>query len=418
MRKIYVWPLVLAFALAGCPSKSPAPPPPVVEEVSAPAEKDNGAVIPKETPPPPASETEISKDGEESAWKKEYADSLEAAVKWLLDNQHEDGRWGHFLPSRPGDIYIGELNSLQAFGVASTALCCMGLLKQPSTREIDAALKKGFEYLVESDEARRVNGTTFYNFWTQAYMLQAFSRGLTDDRLKDLHEGMKKRGKTELRALLALQNLNGGFGYYDFYYKTRHPSGRLATSFGTAAVLVALKEAEAAGFEIPEKNVEIALVFLERLRFPNGAFAYSTTGEYYPQSATAQMRGSIGRNQSGNDALFVWDRLEAEDVKMGMDHFFKEHAFIEIGRCRQYPHEAWYGTAPYYYYFGHYYASRALYHIPEPDRKDYAGKLAGLVVKTQFDDGSFWDFPLYGYARAYGTGFGTLIMSNCRDLLE
>lgn len=48
-------------------------------------------------------------------------------------------------------------------------------------------------------------------------------------------------------------------------------------------------------------------------------------------------------------------------------------------------------------------------------RAEYSDKLADLVVKGQYDDGSFWDYPLYAYAKAYGTGYGALILSNCRD---
>ncbi|MCA8920108.1 MAG: hypothetical protein KDB32_13585, partial [Planctomycetes bacterium] len=79
-----------------------------------------------------------------------------------------------------------------------------------------------------------------------------------------------------------------------------------------------------------------------------------------------------------------------------------------------FPHEAWYATAPYYYYFGHYYASRNVLALKEDIRAEYSNKLAEFVVAGQYDDGSFWDYPLYGYTKPYGTGYGAMILSNLK----
>ncbi|TET32549.1 MAG: hypothetical protein E3J72_19325 [Planctomycetota bacterium] len=353
-----------------------------------------------------------------SMWKPEYQASLDRAVKWLLDNQHKDGRWGHFLPKRPNDIYLGGVNSLKAFGSASSALCCMALLMQPGSEKVNAALRKGYRYLINSPDTARVTGTTFYNIWSHSYMLQAISRGLKDERLKDLHADLKKRGEHELKRLLSLQAPNGGYGYYDFYYKTYRPSGRMANSFCAATAAVAFKEARKAGFEVPEKRIRSALDYIFRMRFPNGAYAYSTPSERYPHGSASKIRGSLGRSQACNNGLIIWDRLKKEDIRKGFENFIEEHEFIEMGRCRQFPHEAWYATAPYYYYYGHYYASRNLDHLPGKVRKSFTEQLTDFIVLTQFDDGSFWDFPLYGYTKAYGTGFGALILSNCRKHLQ
>ncbi len=105
--------------------------------------KDPTEPAAKQVPPKPANGTEKPSEPASTpeklppranAWKPLYQASLDRSVKWLLDNQHDDGRWGHFLPQRPQDIYIGEVNSLKAFGNASSALCCMALLMQPSVR--------------------------------------------------------------------------------------------------------------------------------------------------------------------------------------------------------------------------------------------------------------------------------------------
>jgi hypothetical protein len=187
----------------------------------------------------------------------------------------------------------------------------------------------------------------------------------------------------------------------------------------TSAALVGLKAAKDAGIEIPAHPLKCALDCLERMHLPNGAFLYSTEHKNRPVNRACMIRGSLGRSQGGNCALREWDRLlTANDIEQGFKNFFREHIFIEIGRCRQYPHEAWYATAPYYYYFGHYYASRNLDLLKPEVRLQNAAKLAKCVALSQFDDGSFWDYPLFGYTKAYGTGYGVLIMSNCRKHLK
>jgi hypothetical protein len=52
--------------------------------------------------------------------------------------------------------------------------------------------------------------------------------------------------------------------------------------------------------------------------------------------------------------------------------------------------------------------------LPADIRPRYSDTLADLVVKGQYNDGSFWDYPLYGYTKAYGTGYGILILSNLK----
>jgi hypothetical protein len=188
-------------------------------------------------------------------------------------------------------------------------------------------------------------------------------------------------------------------------------------------VLVGLYEGQQAGISIPDHNISIGVEYNWRMRFPNGAYAYSTGHQYYPQGQASLPRGSLGRSQAGDNALYTWRhlfkdgdprKLTPETLRKQLDYFFKDHVFIEIGRGRQFPHEAWYATAPYYYYFGHYYASRNVLALTDDIRAEYSDKLAEFVVAGQYDDGSFWDYPLYGYTKDYGTGYGLMILNNLK----
>lgn len=364
-----------------------------------------------------AAGTPVKPDEVPVTWK--YQKQLDAAVRWILDNQKAKGDWG-YMSSRPNDIYLGSINSLHVWGNASSALCLMGLMDVPATDEINAAIRKGLKYLIEAPDTPRATMDTFYNVWSHAYMLQAFARAMGDERFADLKPGMRKRAEHELRRLLDHQSLDGGWGYYDFEHRTLRPSGDISTSFTTAAALVALKDAQTADLAVRDRLIEIGVDYVQRNRVPNGAYFYSSGHQYYPLSDANLPRGSLGRSQSGDNALYTWNRqITPEVLQTQLDNFLgPEHVFIEIGRGRQFPHEAWYATAPYYYYFGHYYASRNVLALPVDVRPKYGDKLAELIVDGQYDDGSFWDYPLYGYAKPYGTGYGVIILNNCKKAIE
>lgn len=363
-----------------------------------------------DTPEPPEDEPEAE------PWK--HQDHLDRAVQWILKNQKSKGDWG-YMDERPYDIYLGSINSLHVWGNASTALCCMGLLSQEPTPEIDAALRKGLLYLIDAPDTPRATMTTFYNVWSHTYMIQALCRAATDERFADIKDRMMTRARLELRRLMDHQALDGGWGYYDFRQRTYRPSGEISTPFTTAAALVAIKDGQQAGLPFRDHNVQIGLQYLARHRIPNGAYYYSSGHMYWPQGEANLPRGSLGRSQSGDNALFTWGHTVTQDMlRKQLDTFFKDHVFIEIGRGRQFPHEAWYATAPYYYYFGHYYASRNVLALPEDIRAGYADRLAEFVVAGQYEDGSFWDYPLYGYHKPYGTGYAAVILSNCKQAME
>ncbi len=402
-------PVAALLLLAACsrsgPNNTSEPPPPAPLANNASGGTTTTSTGP-DTPTPNASD-----------WK--YQSNLDRAIRHILDTQREGrGDWGD-MRKRPMDIYLGTWASMHVFGNASTALCCMALMRQPATEEIDTALDRGLNYLIKAPDTPRVTMQVFYNTWAHSYMIQCFTRAASDKRFATIKGKLLERAKLELRRLLQLQGLDGGWGYYDFKYGTYRPSGDISTVFTGAAAMVALKEAREAGLDVPDRNIEAGLSYIESQRIPNGAYFYSSGHKYYPQSQANLIRGSIGRAQSGDNALHTWNRkINTKELQNALDRFFKEHIFIEIGRGRQFPHEAWYATAPYYYYFGHYYASRNVLALPDDVRGKYADRLAKFVVDGQYDDGSFWDYPLYGYSKAYGTGFGALILSNCRDAMR
>lgn len=350
-------------------------------------------------------------------WTHEAA--LQGGIAWILKNQNPKGNWGDIRDRRPADIMLGGLNSLHTFENASAGLCLMALLEAGRTPEIQAALDKGFAWLSNAPLAQRVSGTVFYNMWAHMYVSQAMCMGLKDPTLAKLHDDMRKRCAWEVERLVNLQMLDGGWGYYDFAHNLVHPSGEYSTSFGTASVLLALEDAKAAGFTVPDKVLERGRSILARMAVPNGSWVYSRGWIMSPLGDPSRIEGALCRATASNLAMLGHGpQFTVKKVQTGLDNLFVHHDYPEIARQRQYPHETWFANAPYYYYYGHYYAALSLGRLDPAVQAEYAGKLAAFIGITHDNDGSFWDYPLYGYTKAYGTGYAVRILKLCRDRMK
>lgn len=156
---------------------------------------------------------------------------------------------------------------------------------------------------------------------------------------------------------------------------------------------------------------------LEEMRLPNGVYLYGSDYKYIPRLPANRPKGAVGRTQTVNYALKLWgwDKLDRERLRDGLDLLFADHAFLDMGRKRPIPHESWYQTAGYYYYFDHYYASR-LFEMMEPaDKAEYAPKLVAAVLPHQEPDGSWWDFPMWDFHKPYGTAFAIMTLRRCME---
>jgi hypothetical protein len=304
--------------------------------------------------------------------------------------------------------------SHDAFRVATTALCVMAL-REAGEKE---AHDKGVEYLVTRGEARRDDGPLLYNTWAHTYAVQALSQEMMakSPGANGPDPRLKKAIEQHIKFLTRYETYMGGWNYYDFEAQTQVPSMG-PTSFGTAAGLVALWEAKQAGVEIPQKVVDRSIKRLVEMKAPGGgAYLYSYDLKYRPRLPANRVRGSVGRTQACNYALWLWGagKIDESVVRADLDMFFKEHNYIEMGRKRQFPHESWYQTAPYYYYFGHYYTGRLLEKLGEQGRKEYGPRLADMgILPKQDKDGAWWDYAMWDYHKPYGTAFAVMTLLRC-----
>lgn len=365
--------------------------------------------------PPAASAKPTTAPATRPAERRPTVDAaLRKGVEYLLKSQTKEGAWGTGRETRGFEIVAAVPGSLKSFQVATTALCVMALREAGESGQdprVWAAHKKGLEFLVNNADVRRDNGALLYNVWAHTYGLQCLAieaRHSPDPRIV-------KAAQEHLRKLGGYQTFMGGWDYYDFDVGARAPAAN-PTSFGSAAALVALLEARESKLDVPQPMVDRALKRLEQMRLPNHAYLYSYDLRYIPRLDANQPRGSVGRTQACNYALWVWGRakVDAPQARDGLDFFFREHAYIRMGQKRPMPHESWYQTAPYYYYFGHYYAARLVEKLGHDGKKAYGAKLADVgILPYQGAEGAWWDYAMWDFHKPYGTAFAVMTLLRC-----
>ncbi len=343
-------------------------------------------------------------------------------VRWLVEHQRPDGAWGSFESSRTGEIWLGTQASHAAFGQATTALAAWALLG-PAKQDAGArdAVGRALDQLTRVEPARRVTGDTFYDTWAHTYLVDLAARVVVDDAWAERRAAVRTLLDREVALLLERQSADGGWGYYDFGHSFATPSGHESTSFLTGAALLALDAARQAGVSVDPARIDAALATLRRLRNPDGSYIYGTYLQLYPLHPANKQKGSLGRRLPCDLALVAWAGATPstpakgtaptrEELRQGVKVLREHHLFLQIGRSRPYPHEAWYMTAGYYVLFGRYYAARTLAHLGAGEGDEDAAWLAKLTAADQDADGTWMDFPLYGYHQAYGTAFALLTL--------
>lgn len=349
--------------------------------------------------------------------------SIARGVRFLLDDQRPEGAWGSAEQTKDLNIYAPVPGAHQAFKTAVTGLVVMALveayptLDEATQQEVDASLDRAEAWMLKhAGGVRRAEMDAIYNTWGHSYGLQGLVR-LYDHTPKsdtETRARLREAMQFQVEKLDRYEYLNGGWGYYDFDAHTQVP-GSSPNSFTTATALVALKEAEDVGVEVPRGMVDKAIASVERQRYPDFSYAYGEYLRMRPRYPINRPGGSLGRSQACNYALAVWDRPEVTDevIKTWLNRLYARNGWLSIGRKRPVPHESYFQVAGYFYYYGHFYAALSIKLLPEDDRPYFQDHLAHILLPLQEKDGSWWDYPFYNYHQQYGTAMTVVALTRC-----
>ena len=349
--------------------------------------------------------------------------SIRRGTDFLLTHQNPNGSWGSARLTKELNIYAPLPGAHQAFLAGASTLALSGLIDAADPRpEAAAAIDKAAAWTAaELPKLRRADPTTTYNVWGHAYALRAMSRlyQRESDPAKKADWVRLAQGQVDL--VDRYEDINGGWGYLDVFDEvtTQKPSG-LPTAFTTATVLLAMDQARTTmGVKLDDKLVKHAVAGINYQRTPDFSYTYSFSHRMRPRLDINRPAGSLGRSQACNAALRVFGENAVTDevLTTWADRFLAREGFLSNVRKRPVPHEGQFRIAGYFYYYGIYYFTESVKLLPKEKHAAYAEKLATILLERQEKDGSWWDYPLYDYHQAYGTGYSLMALTWCRNVL-
>ena len=335
-------------------------------------------------------------------------EAIASARAWLLDAQQPDGSW-----LSPADGPPQAAAGPSEFRLAATALAVRALLPLRADEALGArvrpALERGVAF-VHAEHARlraQVRGLVFmdYGVWSRPLLLRLFA---------DLcAAGMAERAEladaaASLVAYLEReQKEDGGWGYYVTSDLSQGAAPATPSmSFTTAGVLLALADARAAGFEVPDALLERGLDLLAATRNADGTFEYWLyPGVPRPGAAV----GASGRGPVCTLALVRGGRARDEELGSACALFSEHRATLAAEAGKILMHCGPGGLGSHYPYFDYAGVAECLERLPAEVRGRRRLELLEVLLAARAEDGSFLDQPLIG--RPIATALALLALS-------
>jgi hypothetical protein len=341
--------------------------------------------------------------------------AIRDGVAFLLRSANPDGSFGGPRNKTMTDLFANA-ETHRSWTAATTGLVVAALLEAHEASPdpaIPPAVRKALGALARWDPMKRPADWDIDNVWGQIYGLLGLARALRAPGLQadPGRPAWESAARSCILALRRYQSPRGGYGYYADADSAWRPEW--ATTFTTAAAVVAMVEAREAGLLVDSATLARAVAAVRRGRLPSGAYTYDvmTIPRRRGIESIDDLRGSLGRIQVCTYArLRAGDRISEEERRAALDLLVREHVWLDCAFRRPVPHEAWYANAAYFYLFAHYYAALVQETLPASDRDRWQGPLRAFVLKARVADGSFWDFYISDHTKPYGTAFAIMTL--------
>jgi hypothetical protein len=350
-------------------------------------------------------------------------ESIRRGVDFLVAHQNKNGSWGSATRTKNLNIYAPIPGAHHAYRAGASGLALSGIIDSADTRpEVIAAIDKAAAWTAaELPKLRRAEQTTTYNVWGHAYGLRAISRLYQRETEPAKKAEWIRLAQEQVDLVNRYEDVNGGWGYLDLFDEltTQKPSG-IPTCFTTATVLLAMDQASSVmGVKLNDKQVKHSIASINYQRTPDFSYTYSFDHRMRPRADINRPAGSLARSQACNAALRKFGEMAVTDAVLTTwaDRFLTREGFLGNVRKRPVPHEGQFKIAGYFYYYGIYYFTESVKLLPKEAHAAYANRLAAILMERQEKDGSWWDYPLYDYHQAYGTGYSLMALAWCRDVL-
>jgi hypothetical protein len=305
----------------------------------------------------------------QSDWEPGTREKVEMGLAWLAGRQNANGSWTNRVGYKLYEEYFGEENE----SVDVTALSCMALVSAgnvPGRGKYGRQVALGVQWLLskvrEEDGYITHAGSRMYSH-AFATLFLAEIYGMT--RQSDI----KPKLKRAVELIVNSQNREGGWRY--------QPIPVDADLSVTVSTLQALRAARNVGVAVPLDTIHRAAQYVARCASPRG-FSYQSSVEY----GVNDTRVSHALTACGLVSLFSAGQYDSPQVRVALRWLPVLQRNLHQGQL--------------HYYYGHYYASQAMYLAGGEHWAAYFPGVRESILSMQKPDGHWLDDVGQTYATA------------------
>ena len=316
---------------------------------------------------------------------REVKTAISQGLEWLATRQNANGSWNCKIGYKLFEDYHGE----DGQDVGVTSLCGMAYLgagHTPNRGRYGKVVARALDYVLscvrEEDGYITSNGSRMYSH-AFATMFLAEAHGTSpraDHRIKL---------KRAVNLIISSQNKEGGWRY--------QPIPVDADLSVTVSTLQALRAARNTGIAVPLDTIERAMNYVKRCARVRG-FSYQAAADYQMNDT----RISYPLSAAGVVALYSAGEYDSKEVRSGLSFLSMASNRLRIGR--------------YHYFYGHYYASQAMYLSELKHQggfREYYARIRDEILDERKDDGGWTD----DVGRTYATAMAIIVLQMPCEIL-
>ncbi|MGE4631448.1 MAG: prenyltransferase/squalene oxidase repeat-containing protein [Planctomycetota bacterium] len=299
------------------------------------------------------------------------------------------------------------------YRVGGTAIVMRSLIETPGWKKQPERLQsitRGLQFLLEQSLLAPRMGVGFsggYDVRDWGH-IEALETLLRMKELGAIPAKAKKPVQTLCKNLietLVKNEIPGGGWNYSRSRRANRPSN--ASPFMTAPAVMALMRARDHGFKFDTAVIERGLDTLEAARLETGAFQYSTNPNRVTGEGFEAVQGACARMAVCETALWLAGRADEDRVRSSVNAFLEHWEWLEKRRAQTGTHIAPYFIAPYYFFYAHTHAARALQALPEQEREALRKRILARLWQVRGEDG-LWNDRVFPRSSAFGTAMTIL----------
>ncbi len=325
--------------------------------------------------PSATAEDQLARKDFSDLYTEDIQRSVNRGLQWLAENQTSGGAWKSIVGYKLNDEVKGK-GPYRNVGVTSIAgLAFLSAGHSPGRGKYGNVVEKAIQFIVSRADPDTgyisYRGTRMYEH-AFATLFLAEVYGMTG------RPKVRRTLREAVRTIRYAQNENGGWRY--------QPRPDEADVSVTVTVLQSLRAVNNAGITVEKSIINQAMEYIRKCYRKDGAFMYR---------ASKMSRTSWALTAAGIVSLQSAGRYDSPMVQNASQWL--------INRMRHDRRTRW---GKYHYFYGHYYASQALYQYEWDEFRSYYNNLTPEIRSHQKTDGRWTD----DVSPTYATSMACLIL--------